>query len=133
MSAPMTSPTSSPRPVYLDLLRIRLTVTAAASILHRITGVLLSLSIPAALWLLQRSLSGPEGYRQVLDLAHSVVLRLIGALLLWALLHHLIAGVRFLLLDLKIGIGLRPARAGAWAVNIASGLIFVALLGLVLL
>jgi succinate dehydrogenase cytochrome b subunit len=129
----MPSSTSSSRPVYLDLLRIRLTVTAVASVLHRITGVLLSVSIPAVLWLLQRSLNGPEGYQQVLDLAHSLALRLIGALLLWALLHHLIAGVRFLLLDLKIGISLRPARAGAWAVNIASLLIFLVLLGLAIL
>ena len=129
----MPNSTSSSRPVYLDLLRIRLTVTAAASVLHRITGVLLSVSIPAVLWLLQRSLSDPEGYQQVLGLAHSLALRLIGALLLWALLHHLIAGVRFLLLDLKIGIGLRPARAGAWAVNIASLLIFLVLLGLAIL
>jgi succinate dehydrogenase / fumarate reductase cytochrome b subunit len=38
----------------------------------------------------------------------------------WAFLHHFFAGLRYLLLDLQLGIALAPARASAWAVLAAS-------------
>ena len=51
------------RPVYLDLLAIRLPLPALVSILHRASGALLFLvGIPAALWGLQASLASPAAY-----------------------------------------------------------------------
>jgi succinate dehydrogenase / fumarate reductase cytochrome b subunit len=37
----------------------------------------------------------------------------------WGLSHHLLSGVRFLLLDTGVGSELRQARRSAWFVNIA--------------
>jgi succinate dehydrogenase / fumarate reductase cytochrome b subunit len=53
------------RPVYLDLVRIRLPLPGFVSILHRISGLLLFVLAFWLLVLLDRSLASPEGYAQV--------------------------------------------------------------------
>jgi len=103
------------RPVFLDLRAMRWPPGAVASILHRASGLLLFLSIPLALWVLERSLEGPEGFGQVRALLGGWPGRLPLALLAWALAHHLAAGVRFLLMDAGLlGHGVRAGRASAW-------------------
>jgi succinate dehydrogenase / fumarate reductase cytochrome b subunit len=98
------------RPKYLDLTRIKLPVPALVSILHRISGFGLFLFLPLLLWLLQSSLASPDSYvRYRAAIAHPLMkLVLIG--LIWAFLHHLIAGLRFLLLDIHVGTELAVAR-----------------------
>ena len=56
------------RPVFLDLTRIHQPVMAVMSIGHRISGVLLFLAIPVAVYLLDQSFSGPQGYADVVIL-----------------------------------------------------------------
>jgi len=99
------------RPVYLDLVRIRLPLPGIVSILHRVSGALLFLvGIPLLLAGLAASLESPESYADVkAAFAHPLAkLVLIG--FLWAYLHHFFAGIRFLLLDLLQGIELASAR-----------------------
>lgn len=103
------------RPVFLDLWRIRLPITGWASILHRISGVLLVLTVPYAAYLLDLSLRGPEGFAAAQAILGSVPARLVLLILAWSLAHHLLAGVRFLLLDLGVAIDRPAARKGAWA------------------
>ena len=110
-------------PVYLDLLRIRLPVGAVTSLLHRVSGVVLALSLPLGLYVLDLSLRDPASYEELLRLWDRPGVRLTTVLMLWAFVHHLLAGARFLLIDMGIGVGLRPARAGAWAVNLAGALL----------
>ena len=119
---------SHQRPKYLDLFRIRLPVPGFVSILHRISGFGLFLFLPFLLWLLQSSLGSPDSYvRYRAAFAHPLVkLILIG--LLWAFLHHLFAGLRFLALDLHIGTDLAPARQTSWAV-LAVSLALTVILG----
>jgi succinate dehydrogenase / fumarate reductase cytochrome b subunit len=105
------------RPVYLDLRRIRQPVTAIASIGHRISGVLLFLSIPFVIWMLERSLQSPQGYRQVAALFEHGLVDLLALVIAWAAAHHFFAGIRFLLLDIDIGLDLETARKSAMAVN----------------
>ena len=116
------------RPKYLDLFRIRLPVPGFVSILHRVSGFGLFLFLPFLLWLLQSSLGSPDSYvRYRAAFAHPLVkLILIG--LLWAFLHHLFAGLRFLALDLHIGTDLAPARKTSWAV-LAVSLALTVILG----
>ncbi len=104
------------RPVFLNLVQIRLPIPGLMSIGHRISGVALILSLPYLAHLLHLSLSGPDGFaaaRQSLDggLA-GMALFLLG----WGLLHHLFAGVRYLLLDVDLGVDKLVARTSAWAV-----------------
>lgn len=110
----------SARPVYLNLFKIRLPIPGVVSFLHRVSGVLLVLFIPVSIYALERSLAGPDGFAEVQSwLAHPLG-KLVSLVLLWALLHHLFAGMRFLLIDLDVGVEPSQARATAWAVLAAA-------------
>jgi len=120
----MTSQRSEP--VYLNLLRIRFPVGAVTSIAHRISGVLLFLSLPFAIYLLDLSLRGPDGYKEALFWLQNCWVEAGLVLLVWSLFHHLLAGMRFLFIDLEKGVTLQLARRSAWLVNIAAPVITLA-------
>lgn len=110
---------SEARPVFLDLRRIRQPVNAVVSILHRVTGVLLVLSMPLVLWWFALSLSGPEGFeRAVGALRHPLGLVLLLGWL-WLLTHHFFAGIRFLLLEVGVGETRESGRSTARAALVA--------------
>jgi len=120
------------RPVFLNLLQIRLPIAGFMSILHRASGLLLFLLIPGLLFVLDRSLSSPEGFAMVRDWL-AAPLPLAGFyLLLWALTHHLLAGIRYLLLDIHVGVDRPYYRQSAWLVVIVSPLLAALLLGALL-
>lgn len=119
----MTTPRQ--RPVFFHLLQLHLPLTALVSIVHRLTGLLLFLALAPAIWLLERSLTDAAGYAQVQQLLQAWPLRLLGLLLLWALAHHLLAGLRLLLIDAEIGVERNAARRSA---ALATALGFTALL-----
>jgi len=109
------------RPVYLDLVRIRLPLPGIVSILHRISGTLLFLvGIPLLLAGLAASLESPESYEGVKAAFANPLAKLVLIGFLWAYLHHFFAGIRFLLLDVQLGIELAPARRSSVAVLAAS-------------
>ena len=122
---------NSPRPVFLNLLQIKLPVTGVVSIAHRISGMLLFFCLPAALYLLGLSLSSEAGFQRTVAIVQSLPFRLLALLVIWALLHHLLAGLRYLLIDLDIGVRKTPARASALSV-IVGGLVLTLLAGLLL-
>lgn len=111
-------------PVFLNLFRIHFPVSAVTSIAHRISGTLLFLSFPFLVYLLGLSLQGPTEYQQAIAYFEPLCTRLVMALLVWSLFHHLLSGIRFLIIDLGIGVGLRQARGSAWLVNLL-GLAFL--------
>jgi succinate dehydrogenase / fumarate reductase cytochrome b subunit len=117
------------RPVYLNLLKIRLPVTGLVSIAHRISGVLLFLSIPFAVYLLDLSVASEQSFANVNELLQQPALVVIQMVLLWSLVHHLIAGIRFLLIDAEVGIELAGARTGAWIVFISEVLVILLVVG----
>ena len=106
------------RPVFLDLLRIRMPVGAVLSFAHRVSGILLFLAIPFLINALKLSLESPQGYAQAIAVFSSIYARVAAVLLAWALVHHLLAGLRFLLIDVDRGVQLRAARISAWIVNL---------------
>lgn len=108
------------RPKHLDLAKIRLPISGFVSILHRVSGAGLFLLIPFLLYLLQGSLSAPEVYAGVKQMAANGFAKLVLLGLLWAFLHHLFAGLRFLALDLHYGVELAQARLTAKLVLVAS-------------
>ena len=120
------------RPKNLDLTKIKLPITAQVSILHRISGVLLFLSIPFFIYLLQLSLSNEQGYAEAVALVDNLFVKLILFVLLWALMHHLLAGIRFLLIDVDIGVKIDAARKSAKHA-IISGIVSAVILGLIIL
>jgi succinate dehydrogenase / fumarate reductase cytochrome b subunit len=104
------------RPVYLDLVRVRLPLPGFVSILHRISGLLLFALTFWLLALLDKSLASPEGYAQIRETIGHPIAKLVLFGLGWAFLHHFCAGIRYLLIDMHIGVDLASARATSWAV-----------------
>jgi succinate dehydrogenase / fumarate reductase cytochrome b subunit len=113
------------RPVFLDLRRIRQPVMALVSVGHRISGIVLFLALAPGLYLLQQALESPQGFAVAADRLATPAARLALVLLAWSLAHHVLAGLRALLLDLHIGVFLARARASAAAVLALGGLAFV--------
>ncbi len=114
------------RPVFFNPTQIQMPVGALTSITHRITGILLAIGIPFGIYLLDLSLQGPQSYMWVIDLFDHWYSKGIAIVFIWALAHHLLAGVRHLLSDIDIGSLLPAGRRSAWIVNIAG--VVVALL-----
>lgn len=104
-------------------------VGAITSIAHRATGVLLFLILPPVVFLLELSVRNPEGFERAKTILQTPVIRLAGILVAWAFLHHLLAGIRFLLIDVEIGVEREQARRSAWLVNLGAPLILLVLLG----
>lgn len=116
------------RPLWYNLSPFNFPISAIVSILHRASGILLFLGIIWCLYLLDMSLGSEAGFNH-LKAYFSHPLAKLGILaLLWALLHHLCAGTRFLLLDLHIGVDLGSARATSFAV-LGISLVATAILG----
>lgn len=114
------------RPVFFNLTQIQMPVGALTSITHRVTGILLALGIPFSIYLLDLSLQGPQSYAQVISLFDRLAFRGAAIVLIWALAHHSLAGIRHLLSDIDVGSQLPAARRSAWIVNL--GGVAVALL-----
>jgi len=88
------------RPVNLDLQTIDMPITAIASILHRISGVIMLFAVGILLWLLAESLSSEQGFQN----AQEIVSGFFGTFILWgiltALAYHIAGGIRHLLMDM---------------------------------
>ncbi len=125
----MTNNNMAKRPKYLDLFRIRLPLPALTSFLHRVSGALLFLAIPVLLLSLQQSLSSPGGFDAVRARLANPFVKLFLLVLLWAYLHHFLAGLRFLLLDVHVGVDLPQARITA-ALALLAGVVLTLLIGI---
>jgi succinate dehydrogenase / fumarate reductase cytochrome b subunit len=123
--------TSVKRPKYLNLIKIRLPIPGIVSIAHRISGVLMFLAIPLLAYLLHLASSGESGFMQVQLMLQHPVMKLVLLVLSWSIFHHLFAGIRYLLIDMDVGVDKPLARASA-AIVFTAGLL-AALLTLVVL
>lgn len=117
------------RPKYLSLsailFEIRLPLPGWVSILHRVSGVLLFAAMVWLLYMLDRSLSSPDGFEAIRAYLSLVPVKLALLVLVWSYCHHFCAGIRYLLLDLHKGIDLRSARMTSVAVFIVSLLLTI--------
>ena len=124
--------TRSTRPVFLNPTQIRMPVGALTSIGHRVTGVLLAAGVPVSVFLLDRSLQNEQGFADVSILLGHGAVRVAIVLVVWALAHHVLAGVRHLLSDFDVGSPLRLARRSAWFVNLGGVAVALLAAGVVL-
>jgi succinate dehydrogenase / fumarate reductase cytochrome b subunit len=115
------------RPVYLNLVKIRLPLPGIVSFAHRITGVILFLSLPFAVYLLDLSVESEQSFAEVQQILKQPVMLFVQILLLWSLAHHFFAGIRFLLIDAEIGVEKSQARLGSWLVLLAEVLALLAI------
>jgi succinate dehydrogenase / fumarate reductase cytochrome b subunit len=99
------------RPQYRNIhvtqiLSYRLPPAGVVSILHRISGALMFLLLPVVVWLFDLSLSSDVSYSQFTSVfvggcgvVPGIVFKLLALALLWAYLHHFVAGMRHLIMD----------------------------------
>ncbi|MCL2894720.1 succinate dehydrogenase cytochrome b556 subunit [Brenneria tiliae] len=87
------------RPVNLDLQTIQFPVTAIASILHRVSGVITFVAVGILLWLLGLSLSSAEGFLRAAEMLDSVIVKFVVWGILTALAYHIVGGLRHLMMD----------------------------------
>ncbi|BDX21578.1 succinate dehydrogenase cytochrome b-556 subunit [Polynucleobacter sp. TUM22923] len=122
------------KPVYRNiglaqLIKYRLPWAGKVSILHRISGAALFLMLPFILYLFDQSLASEMSYAKFQMLTGHILVKLIALGLIWAFLHHFCAGIRYLLLDLDIGVEKVDANRSAIIV-FCLGLLLTALVGL---
>jgi succinate dehydrogenase / fumarate reductase cytochrome b subunit len=122
------------RPVYKNiglaqLIKYRLPWAGKVSILHRISGAALFLMLPFLLYLLDQSLASEVSYQKFQAITGHFLVKMICLGLIWAFLHHFCAGIRYLLLDLEIGVEKVDANRSAILVFFL-GLALTAVVGL---
>lgn len=83
-------------------------------------------AVPFFIYLLGRSLQGEQGFAEALGVLNHRAVKVLLVVLIWALAHHVLAGIRHMLTDISIGSTLHAARRNAWLVNL--GALLVALL-----
>jgi succinate dehydrogenase / fumarate reductase, cytochrome b subunit len=115
------------RPLSPHLQIYRLTLTMVMSIVHRITGAALYVGTPLLVWWLLAAASGPNAYATFQTVASSLIGRLVLFGYTWALIHHMLGGIRHLIWD--TGHGFAPAER-EWLVraNLAGSIVLTILL-----
>ena len=106
------------RPVNLSMgqvLAVNLrSPVAIASILHRLSGVIVFLLVPVLLWILDKSLSSPEGFDYIKNVVFgNIVVRLVVWVFLAGLIFHLVNGIKHLFADMGVAEELQSGRIAA--------------------
>jgi succinate dehydrogenase / fumarate reductase cytochrome b subunit len=118
MSTPTLLPQVRQRPQFRNIhvaqiVQYKLPPSGWVSILHRISGASLFLFLPLLLWLFDLSLMSELSFERLRAIAGHWLVKLVLLGLLWAFIHHAIAGIRYLLLDIDIGLNKSAARKSA--------------------
>jgi succinate dehydrogenase / fumarate reductase cytochrome b subunit len=93
------------RPLSPHLQVYRWAPTMAMSVLHRITGIGLYIGTLLLAWWLVAAATGPSAYAEVEWFLGSALGRLILFGYTWALIHHMLGGIRYLIWDIGLGLG----------------------------
>ncbi len=96
------------RPISPHLQVYRLTLTMLMSIVHRITGAALYFGTLLLAWWLIAAAAGPNAYANVEWFMGTLIGRIVLFGYTWALLHHMLGGIRHLVWDTLHG--LEPAE-----------------------
>ncbi|WP_426118841.1 succinate dehydrogenase, cytochrome b556 subunit [Pseudomonas sp. DSP3-2-2] len=121
----MKKAVNSQRPVNLDLRTIKLPITGVTSFLHRVSGIILFLGLAIMLWALSKSLGSQEGFDEVKTCMTSPLAKFVAWGLFSALLYHLVAGIRHLVMDMGVGETLEGGKRGSKIVLAVSAVLIV--------
>lgn len=114
----MAAPRQIERPLSPHLQIYRVTITMAMSIIHRITGAGLYFGTALLAWWLIATASGPEAYAQFQSVAGSWIGQLVLFGFTWALIHHLLSGIRYLFWDAILAFEIKNADIISWTAAI---------------
>jgi len=116
-----------------DLPTYRLPAAGIVSILHRVSGVLMFVLLPLIIWMFDTSVSSEISFARFRAAfntgALGVLLKLIALALIWAYLHHFIAGLRHVWMDVSHKAVSLEFGATSAKVTLAASLALTAILG----
>jgi len=128
----MSSP-SRPRPEFRNIhvtqiVSYRLPPAGIVSILHRISGLAMFLLLPFVIWMFDTSISSEASFDAFTAVLQSGWVKLVTLGLIWAYLHHFIAGVRHLYMDATHSVS-KEFGASSAIVTLALGVLLTLALG----
>lgn len=92
-----------------QIIQYRLPFGAMVSIMHRVSGAMLFVMLPLAIWLFDHSLTSEVSYERFTALFDGLLgipgwlVKLVVLSMIWGFLHHLCAGLRHLVMDIFHG------------------------------
>jgi succinate dehydrogenase / fumarate reductase cytochrome b subunit len=111
----------------VDLPTYRLPAAGFVSILHRISGLVMFLLLPFVVWMFDTSVSSEISFAKFkaafnigVGFIPGVLVQLVALALIWAYLHHLIAGVRHLYMDARHAVSKEFGKSSAVATLVLS-------------
>jgi succinate dehydrogenase / fumarate reductase, cytochrome b subunit len=108
------------RPLSPHLQIYRPMLTMMMSIAHRISGAANAVGFLLLTWWLVAIAAGPEAYAMVSQFFGSIAGQTLLFLFSWALIHHMLGGIRHLIWDTGHGLGRTSIEVFAWATIIGS-------------
>ena len=112
---------------FKDLTTYRMTAAAWVSILHRVSGLLMCLLLPLVVWLFDMSLTSELSYERFtaafdsgIGFVPGLLVKLVLLVLIWGYLHHFIAGVRHLYMDMTHSVSKEFGKSSASATLVLS-------------
>ncbi len=117
----------SRRPLSPHLQVYRMTISMAMSIVHRITGAALYFGSLLLAWWLIAAAVGPNYFAFVSDVFGSWIGRIVLIGYTWALIHHMLGGLRHFVWDTGRGYDLKTIDLLAWGTLVLSALLTAAI------
>ncbi len=108
------------RPLSPHLQIYRPMLTMMMSIAHRLSGASLAIGFLLLTWWLVAASTGPAAYTIVNHFFASMAGRLLLFLFSWALIHHMLGGIRHLIWDTGRGLDKTSIEIFAWLTIIGS-------------
>lgn len=119
----------------VDAMKYRLPPAGWVSILHRVSGALLCLLLPFVIWLFDASVTTEISYERFtgafafgIGWVPAWAVKIVVLALIWSYLHHFIAGVRHLWMDMTHSVSQQQGRSSA-LVTLVLGTLLTVLLG----
>ena len=123
------------RPVYINLLQIKLPISAISSITHRLAGIyIFFVTLPLSLFLLYFSTKSYNDFMFISTLLKDSIFFatfVASSFLIFA--YHILTGVRHLLQDMHIGESLEASRASSYIVFFLWSILVAAVIWRILL
>ncbi len=110
-----------------DLRNYRLPLAGKLSILHRVSGLAMFLALPFVMALVTSMFTTEAKFDAAMSILSHPLVKLIALGLVWAIMHHAVAGVRYLILDAHIKVSKEGGHQTAIIVFVVS-LILTALI-----
>jgi succinate dehydrogenase / fumarate reductase cytochrome b subunit len=111
----------------IEALQYRLPLAGVVSILHRVSGMLMFFLLPFIVWMFDSSVTSEISYDSFtsafvagIGFVPGVVIKLVALSLIWAYLHHAVAGIRHLWMDATHSVSKQQGHSSAVATFVIS-------------